>query len=234
MNIRSGNVAAGALVIATLSVASVIAGGGGAAPTDASSLLASAVRNTNHVRTLVHHDTIRTTVPRGTISSTITGREDEVANREDDIEHVTVHLPDSKGTLKTLHYTIEVIFLHGKTYARSSLAGNTWKSGKGMTFVDPFTGGFRRGRTKMIMPKGGVRTIGKSGSTVHVRGTYVQGKSRGPIDVWYTTGSVPYVSRERYAVTRGSGAKHQVTIIDTHMGPFNQAVVIQPPGGTST
>jgi hypothetical protein len=204
-----------------------------AAPsTDA--LLARAVKNTNAVRTLMHHDTSLLTTTQGSVSMTARSAEDEVKKREHDFESVTVHGQNSAGQVKSLHYTMEMIFMNNRTYYRSTLNHNTWDERSGMKMFDPYTGDWQQGRTTVPWPKKPRFTqIGPTtGGQIHVRSPFSSANGgQGTLDLWFTTGAAAYVVRAvedlRYTKTR---ARQHIQMI---FGPFNQKIDIEPPS-TST
>ncbi len=208
--------------------------GGWSRPTstapDAQALLAQAIHNTNTVRTLVHTDKSTLTTKDGTVAVTARGEEDEVQNRERDYESVTVRALGQNGKIRTLHYTVNIIFMNGQTYYRSSLSHNRWRVRPGTVFPDPFTGGWRRGRTKVSFPSSAkfVEVGGASSGETHMRTTYNRSSYRVTQDLWISAGTTPYVVREdqTYEATKGSHAKAQT---QTSLGPFNQPMNIQPP-----
>ena len=125
------------------------------AATDVKTLVTQAIHNTNTVNTIVHHD--QTTVVSGSshLQETASGSEDEVRNLEQDSEVVTATAKGSNGKAQTVHYTLDVIFIKGYTYYRSSLQKNQWTRRKGTTLTDPVTNGvFKRARTKVTAPQG--------------------------------------------------------------------------------
>lgn len=199
------------------------------------SLLATAEHNTNTVRTIVHRDSTEIKTPNLTVSSTVRGIEDEVHNRERDFESVTVIGKTSKGVKKTLRYTADVVFMNGFTYYRTTLAKNVWMKQKGMTFRDPYTGGFARGRTTVSFLKSVVfKEVGVSGGETHVRATARDSKSAGTVDLWIRNGTTPYVVRQviHSHSTRGTA---QTETSSTEYGPFNAQQIIQAPTtGAST
>jgi hypothetical protein len=125
---------AGAIALAlSLGTVPIHVGAAGSVP----SLLAQAIKNTNTVKTLAHHDTISIVAPTYTVSDTSRGLENETQNREHDYEAVTVKTHPQTGSSKTLKYTIDIIFMNGQTYYRASQLQNKWKTAKGMKFADP-------------------------------------------------------------------------------------------------
>ena len=197
-------------------------------------LVASAEHNTNTVRTLVHRDQDTITMPSQNVTITANGSEDEVHNREQDYESVTVvgRTGSTKG--KKLHYTIDIIFLNGMTYYRVSTLGKAWKSQKGMTFPDPYTGGWKRGRTTVSFPKTVTfHEVGTSGGETHVRATLPGTTVAGTADLWISGGAQPYVVREdeNYHTVKGARASEQTHVL---FGPFNTPIVITAPSSQSS
>lgn len=196
-------------------------------------LIATAERNTNTVRTLVHHDQMTITAPGGSIRVSSHGTEDEVRNREQDYESVHVTRRAAGGKINTLHYTVDLIFMNGLTYYRTSSAPTQWKSQKGMTFPDPYTRGWKRGRTTVTFPASLVfKDAGTSGGQTHVHAPFATSTVAGSVDLWITTGSRPYIVRQdlAYHATKGPSGSEVSRI---KFGPFNRAVNIQPPGQAS-
>ena len=196
-------------------------------------LIATAERNTNTVRTLVHHDQMTITGPAGSVIVSAHGTEDETRNREQDYESVHVTRRTAVGKVSTLNYWVDLIFLNGSTYYRTSSAPTLWKTQKGMTFPDPYTGGWKRGRTTVTLPTSLVfKDAGTSGGQTHVHASLSTKTTAGTVDLWITTGSKPYVVRQdrAYHATKGtSGSVHT----QVKFGPFNSDVNIQPPAQAS-
>ncbi len=195
-------------------------------------LVANAERNTNTVRTLIHHDRFTITAPAGSVNVTAHGTEDEVRNREQDYESVHVIQRAANGKVSKLNYSIDLIFLNGSTYYRTSAAPTQWKTQKGMKFSDPYTGGWQRGRTTVTVPSTlKFTSAGTSGGETHVHATFSNKTVTETVDLWITTGSKPYVVRQdltrNYTKPVGS-ERTQVTF-----GPFNSSVNIQPPAQAS-
>jgi hypothetical protein len=200
------------------------------AASNVQALVARAAHDTDSVRTLIHHDQDTTTTRAVTVKVSAEGIEDEVHNREHDYESVDVTARNTRGKTQRLHYTADLIFMSGKTYYRTSLNGNKWQSRKGMTFSDPFTGGWQRGRTTVTVLKGVVfRELGVSGGETRVAAAYSTSNSTGSIVLWISGGSTPYVVREEqlYHTTKGTLVSAQVQIT---FGPFNSPIVITAPG----
>lgn len=200
-----------------------------------SALLARAAHDTNTVRTLIHHDVSTISTSQGTIIKfTAVGEEDETHNRERDSESVTVSALQKHGPAKKVRYTATAIFLSGKTYFRVSV-GKAPPAGtggfqvrQGSTFPDPYTGGFKRGRT--TVPSSGKFTlVGKTGSEAHIRGPYKVSGAHGTIDLWISGGTTPYVVREDQSLTGKSGPLTETIHIHSTLGPFNTLIVIEPP-----
>jgi hypothetical protein len=196
------------------------------------SLVAQAQHNNDTVNTLMHRDTETIAAKGVTVSVSSHGAEDEVHNREQDFESVTLHGLGPNGKAVTQHYTVDIIFLNGMTYYRSSLSQNKWKSYKGITFQDPFTGGWRRARTTVIDANYKVSPfteVGTSGGQTHVRGTFTDAKHKqaGTIDLWIS-GSKPYVVQEVQNIHSTQGTKITEKI-QSLFGPFNTRLIILPP-----
>lgn len=196
-------------------------------------LLRQAVHDTNTVRTLTHRDRFVSVNGSQTVTAAITGEEDEVLNREQDYEAVTVRDRDPKGLVKHLHYTATVVFLNGHTYYRLSLNHNVWKKGKGMVFHDPFTQGMQRARTTVTYPSGSrFVTVPGSGSLVHLRAIAKTAQQVSRTELWISRGAKPYVVRELRDI-RALGSSHNRLLDDAHFVSFNQQLVITAPA-TST
>lgn len=195
-------------------------------------LVANAERNTNTVRTLIHHDRFTITAPAGSVNVTAHGTEDEVRNREQDYESVHVVRRTANGKISKLNYSVDLIFLNGSTYYRTSAAPTQWKTQKGMKFPDPYTGGWQRGRTTVTVPSTlAFTSAGISGGETHVHATFSNKTVTGTVDLWITTGSKPYVVRQdltRHFTKQSISDRTQVTF-----GPFNSNVNIQPPAQAS-
>lgn len=221
-------ISSAAAVTALLSVSGLVH----AAANPTHRLLQTAVHNTNTVRTLVYHDTTVQTVRQATIRLQTDGQEDEVRNRERDREVLTVRTHLKTGKVRTLHYTIDIIFMNGKTYYRSSLAKNRWQTHAGMTLCDHFSGiCWHRGRTTVPTFKG-VAFTGHTaaGGAVHLHSSLHRGTTRGTVDVVISPGPTRYVTgiseRVRVAI---KGRQIMQERVDQHYGPFNTPLSIQPP-----
>jgi hypothetical protein len=195
-------------------------------------LVVQAERNTNSVGTLVHQDQQTRITAGGNVVYTATGSEDETRNREADSESVTVTA--KTGRIKTLHYTADILFLNGKTYYRTSLTSNKWQSQSGTTFSDPYTGGWKRGRTTVPFDNqfkqlSKFQEIGSTGSRTHVRATFSDTKNAvtGSIDMWISSGAKPYVVRELLTEhpVKGTGSL-KLNVVFTS---FNTPLVITAP-----
>ena len=228
---RAGTIAA---VLAGIAVTAFIPP---AHSTEASSsvqaLIATAEHDTNTVKTLVHHDVVTRMGATWSVQVTAHGTEDEARNREQDYESVIVKQTKA-GKTTTMSYTVDLIFLNGSTYYRTSSAPTQWKTQKGMTFPDPYTGGWKRGRTTVALPAGLVFTVvGTSGGETHVHATNATKTVAGSFDLWITAGATPYVAREDMmyrSLKKGSPGTFHVRI---SYGPFNSAVNITPPAQAS-
>jgi hypothetical protein len=218
----------------------IAAGLGRANAADVQALVTQAVHNTDTVNTLVHHDLSTIVSGKTSLKASITGAEDEVANREQDSETVRVTGPGLNGSTQTIHYTLEVIFIKGYTFYRSSQQNNQWKQQKGTTLKDPFTGGFSRGRTTVTPPSGfkvgTYSLVGTSGGQTHVRATLTAKGEAGTFELWISSGATPYVVREAVHVHTTGGSTKGTESFTSKLGPFNKPVTIQPPitaGGTT-
>jgi hypothetical protein len=230
-----GPIGTGLVMLAFVAAAILTGAPRGAAAASLAARIAQAEHNTNTVRTLVHHDTESISNTALKIDFTATGTEDETHNREMDNETVTVVGKLKNGKSKTIHYTADIIFLNGKTYYRISLEKNVWKSATGLTFQDPYTGGWKRGRTTVTLPKAFVfHQVGNGGSTMHVRAALTKNAIRTTVDLWISGGSTPYVVKEAQTdQSTKNPALHDSRTMT--LGPFNHQVVIQnPTSGAST
>jgi hypothetical protein len=195
-------------------------------------LIAQAEHNTNTVRTLVHHDQVTITAPNGSVKVSARGTEDEARNREQDYESVHV-IRRASGKVNKLNYTVDLIFLNGSTYYRLSSAPTTWKTQKGMSFPDPYTGGWKRGRTTVTVPTSfSFKNVGTAGGQTHLHAAFSNKTTAGTVDLWITTGSKPYIVREDVAFHSTSGTPGSETS-RIRFGPFNSTVNIQPPAQAS-
>lgn len=203
--------------------------------TAAQTLVQKAERNTNSVKSLVHRDIWNTKTAALTISVVARGAEDEVRNREQDAESVTVVGKDAQGNRRTLRYAVKIVFMNGKTYYKITPPGGAWKVRSGMTFSDPYAGTWRRGRTMVSYPSTLPFTVvGTAGGKTHVRAP-LKGKNYvGSVDLWISTGATPYIVRKVESLRSTKGrAISQRTSID--FGPYNSTLVIEPPtqGGST-
>ena len=192
------------------------------------SILASAEHDTNTVHTLIHHDVITEKTASVSVVAKITGEEDEVRNREQDTEVVTATGKQSNGKTKTIHYTLEVIFMNGTTYYRTTLDKNKWQKHSGMKIADPYSGvDFARARTTVKFGSN-VHFAPVSGSKYHFRAQTTSKNVASTIQLWVTSGHTPYVQRELevYHRTKGTALSGSQA---TTFGPFNKTLVILPP-----
>ena len=199
------------------------------AATNVQVLLAEAERNTNTVNTLAHTDQNTVTTATMTLKVSAHGAEDEIHNREQDYESVSVTGHGAGNKTRNLHYTVDIIFMNGLTYYRTSLTHNVWASHPGMAFPDPYTGGWKRGRTTVSFPKSvKFKEVGMTGGQTQVEASIVQPALAGTIDLWISGGAKSYIVREdeRYHPTKGkAGSAH----VQVSFGPFNATTVIEPP-----
>lgn len=229
----SRHLAAG--IAATMCLGVLLSGTGirtAAAAVNVQSLMNQAIHDTNTVNTIVHHDQTSIVSGRNRFNVTASGAEDEVRNQEQDSEKVTVTAPGANGNLQTIHYSLDVIFIKGYTYYRSSVQQNQWKQKKGSTFTDPFKGKFVRQRTTISNPQGFAvgpfKLVGTSGGQTQVRAALSAKNTTGTYDLWISGGSKPYVVRTVVKAHSTKGTSFSETL-RTDYGPFNKPVTIQPP-----
>jgi hypothetical protein len=220
--------------------------------TDAQQLLAKAIHDTNTVRTLVHHDTMTQVLPNHvTVTISVLGQEDEVRNRERDVESVTLKGVQRNGKHATVHYALEIIFVNGHTFARGLSPHTTWQIYAGTQFTDRISGvGFKRARTTVptyTYVKSSVIDQGSSAAGTHLRAQLQTHQPHGAsivhgvLDLWVSTGSLPYIVREDIHGTvvqvvreriHGKPVQRRYLIADTEhntYGPLNQPLNIQAP-----
>lgn len=224
-----GTVLATAAILAAASSASLRPARTTQAASNAQSLLAQAEQNTNSVSTLVHKDQTKITSAAAVLTATTTGSEDEVRNREHDVESVTL-TGRGKNASKSQHYTLDIIFINGVTYYRTSLLNNNaWQSRKGTSLKDPYTGVFKRARTTITFPKSYVfKQVGTSGGESKLQAAYSEKGVAGTITLWISGGSKPYIVREvqdYHSTTALKGSGH----VDSRFGPYNGSLVILAP-----
>lgn len=198
-------------------------------------LLTQAEHDTNTVASLTHHDTQTVTSSNVSITLALHGSEDEAHNREADSESATYIGKTSAGKSRTIHYTLDIIFMNGTTYYRSSLVSkNKWLSRKGLSLQDPYSGvGWRRARTTVPVIASLVKhvkyhLIGTSGGLTHFHGSFKAPTFAGTDDLWVSGGSHPYVVREQQRYHSTTKLKQTVVAVD-NFGGFNSPVVITPP-----
>jgi hypothetical protein len=205
----------------------------GAHAAGTAALVAKAVKDTNTVTSLIHHDSTTIVNPSITLSFTASGMEDEKRNREQDHEDVHVRGLNKQKKVQSLHYTADIIFMNGKTYYRvSTLAKDAWQTASGMKFNDPYTGGWKRGRTTIKIPKGAkFSLVGTSGGETRVRTPFSNANLTGTMDLWITGGAKPYVVKEQIAETSRK-VKTATERFTSTLGSFNTTILIQPPTGS--
>jgi hypothetical protein len=171
------------------------------------------------------------------VRTTISGQEDEVRNRERDLESVTVTGKQQNGTSRKLHYTTEIIFYGGQTYYRSSADKNVWHQKPGMSkLCDNFLKNcWQRGRTKVDLAGSGFHLVGgdSAGGALHYRTTVTKKGYKGTSDVWTSAGPTSYVQRLLQVGVATSGTQKETVRVDTTYGPFNTTLNIQPPGSSA-
>ena len=191
------------------------------------SLVARAVQNTNTARTVVHQDQSVLTTPVGTVKTHGQGIEDEVHARKHLQESIAVAIAGADGKVRNLRYTVDLIFVPGFTYSRTSLAPR-WTRQTGTAFADPYTGGWEHGRTAVSLPQGTqYRSLSTRARQTRAHFTFANRTARGTLDLWIE-GRTPYVVREEEtlnAVSGPSGSEH----LQIAFGPFDRPVTIVPP-----
>jgi hypothetical protein len=192
------------------------------------SLVARALQNTNSARTLVHRDQSVLTTPMGTVKTGGQGTEDEVHGRKHLQESIAVAITGADNKVRKEQYTVELIFVPGLTYYRTSLAPR-WSQQKGAAFADPYTGGWEQGRTTVTLPPGSrFRGTITHGGQTQAHFTFANHTDKGTVDLWIAGRGTPYVVREEetlYAVSGPSGNEH----LRIDFGSFNRPVRIVPP-----
>lgn len=210
-----------------------------ALPTHASSaqsLLNRAVRDTNTVRTLVYTTKSVETGKNLSLTINMEGAEDEVANRERDRETVTAVARTPQGGKRTVHYTLDIIFMSGKTYYRDSLQNKAWQSRSGMKFADSFSGvSWQRGRTTVgdwTLPLKLVGAVTSNGA--EFKGRTSKAAQQLPLQVWVSGGAHPYVTRQVITADKTVQGQHLHYVQQQQFGPFNQPISIAQPATGST
>jgi hypothetical protein len=203
----------------------------------AQSLLSRAVKDTNSVRTLVY--TTKSVESGKNLSLTITmqGAEDEVANRERDRETVTAVARAPQGGKRTLHYTLDIIFMGGKTYYRNSLQQkNAWQTRVGMKFADTITGvTWQRGRTTVGDWTHPMKLVGALTSNgAEYKGRTSKATQQLPLQVWVSGGAHPYVTREVITADKMVQGQRLHYVEQQVFGPFDQPISIAQPATGST
>ncbi|GAC1319243.1 MAG: hypothetical protein NVS2B16_02640 [Chloroflexota bacterium] len=205
----------------------------GASSVNLKLLLAQANKNNNSVRTLVYTTKLDIISRYRTIHTTMRGEEDEIANREQDHESASVLSTAKTGQKRSIKYTIDVVFISGRTYYRSSLAkNNVWQEKPGMsTIQDPIlqSAAWKRGRTRISFLSPSKYTIVSQGPTVHLRAHLTRGTASADDDLYITNGSTPYLVREVLKVTAIVQGQTVTQRTDTRYGPFNQTLNIGVP-----
>lgn len=202
---------------------------------DPQKILSMAAHNTNTVRTLVHTVQTSTVSTAYSMSASIRGEEDEVANRERDHESVTYILKTSDGQKHTIVHTADVIFISGKTYYRTSTDKNVWHVRPGSSYTDPITRDtFKRARTTIPTPKTlKWAVVSTSGGGTQLR-TAVHRKNLTATEYLFISGgSKPFVIRTVDDATQTAGKqKAHVHSVNTY-GSFNKPLKIEAPGAVS-
>lgn len=227
---RRLNLLFGLLVSAPLAVAGWP--GHADASVNVKQLLTAATHDNNTVHTLEYTSTVDVTSKYRTIHTVVKGEEDEVANREQDHEQTAVQTVSQKGQKQSVHYTVDIVFINGRTYYRSTLSkSNVWQEKPGMSAVqDPVLGtSWKRGRTLVSFLTPSRYSVVSQGSQIHLRARLARGAITGTDDIYLTGGATPYLVREVEQL-RGTVQGQPVTQrTDTRYGPFNQTLGIGVP-----
>ncbi len=198
------------------------------------SLLATAIHDTDTVKTLQYSDQFVEHFSNGTLTTLVQGQEDEARNREQDRQTVVERVKNSKGKTVTGAYAVNVVFLNGETYYQHPLMKDkTWRTRKGMSFNDGIAV-FKRGRTivKYDKPFAGVH-LAPAGTAANgetrFQGRVTKGGLTGTIDVFVSKGTMPYVAAVTEAYTEK--IKGKIVKVQGRMlyGPFNRALNITAP-----
>jgi hypothetical protein len=191
-------------------------------------LVSRALQNTNNVRTLVRRDQSVLTTPIGTVTTRGQSKEDEVHARKQVQESVSVAISGADGKVHNVRYTVDLIFVPGFTYYRTSLAPR-WARQKGTAFADPYTGGWEQGRTTVSLP-GGTRFRGarvRAGQT-QAHFTFANRTARGTLDLWIAGRATPYVVHEAETLNSVSGPSGSERL-QIDLGGFDRPVSIVLP-----
>lgn len=220
----------GALVLFPMHLQSSVA-----SATDAQALLNRAAANVNRVRTLsyVQHNTQSSSTVH--LVTVMHGQEDEVHNREQDREEVTLSARDAKGHVKHIHYTLDIIFVAGTIYWRSSTKPSVWTHKRAVVFRDPFTQvSWQRKRTTVDV--GGLShfaVLSNGAQGTRVEGQLVKGGQSVKHDFYLSGGSNPYVVKDILTASQVIQGKKVQAKTETDYGPFNATIVIVAPSTTS-
>ncbi|MGI8825423.1 MAG: hypothetical protein ACR2JC_07240 [Chloroflexota bacterium] len=195
-------------------------------------LLSQASQNTNSVRTITY------TILKDERSTNLSfklvdhGAEDEVANSEQHHMSAVVHEKIASGRMRTIKYTVDLIFIHGRTYYRSNLfKNNAWQERIGSVLHDPVLAGngWQRKRTAVSFPLSNKYAEVSRGGQVHLRSQARTSIGNTTEDVYVTQSIRPYVARMTVNVT-GSFQGNAVSIHqDTTFGGFNRPLHIDIP-----
>jgi len=206
-----------------------------ASASDAQALLNRAAADVNRVRTLsyVQHNTQSSSSVH--LATVMRGQEDEVHNREQDREEVTLSARDAKGHVKHIHYTLDIIFVGGTIYWRSSTKPSVWTHKRAIVFRDPFTQvTWQRKRTIVEVSHLSQLAVLSSGAQgAHIEGQLVKGGQSVKHDFYLSGGSNPYVVKDVVTASQVIQGKKVQAKTETDYGPFNTTLVIVAPSTTS-
>jgi hypothetical protein len=186
------------------------------------------MHDTNTARTLVHQDQSVLTTPVATVRATGQSSEDEVRSRKRDHEVVSVSARGADQKLHTVRYSVDLIFVPGFTYSRTSLDPR-WTRQSGGAFADPYTGGWEHGRTTVSLPRGATfRSASALRGQTRAHFTFTNRTATGTVDLWISGGKQPYIVREEETLNSSSGPAGSERLQITY-GQFNRPVSIVPP-----
>ena len=220
----------GVLVLAPVQLQSSVA-----SAADAQTLLSRAATNVDRVRTLsyVQHNTQSSSTVH--LATVMRGQEDEVHNREQDREEVTLNARDAQGHVKHIHYTLDIIFVGGTIYWRSSTKPSVWTHKRAIVFRDSFTQvTWQRRRTTVNVSHVSHLAILSTGvQGTHIEGQLVKGGQSVKHDFYLSGGSSPYVVKDVVSASQVIQGKKVRAVSETDYGPFNKTLVIVAPSTTS-
>lgn len=217
---------AGMLALATLTAADRL---GTAAA--ASSPLSRAIANTDTALSYREDDTNRTVVAGASLSQSSWEIYDQRHNRERDHAHFDV----VRANGKRQSYTVDIVMMNNHTYYRSTLNHGGWKVQSGYGYADPVSGQrwFRAAPSFSYLAKLAIASQGSAPGgryRVHFQPQFSAAmKATGSVDVWLSTGSTPYIVREKESVAGSVKGKKISEALVTRLSRFNQPVTITAP-----